>query len=242
MTMNYLTKYYKNLAEDLSRRLNHLENLVEASKLDDDEMVDPETGMPLMPLPDKFARSPLPQSPSDKMVSDTFSLPGSMPEPTRQLPPKVGRVDFSSQVSANAEKDIQTSTDDDEDVRSNIEMDVMQSNDDIPENERRTSPFTGRKIERRRTFLTRDANVANQIEREREERHPEAAQEKQNIEDIMNHLGMISIKNKWLDSKLPFYNNMLNYYYNKQMEKLYKNPTASILYKSPKDQETYGIK
>lgn len=241
--MDYLTKYYKNLAEDLSRRLNHLQILVEASKLEDDEMVDPETGMPLMPLSSKFARSPYTPTESDKLVSNAFSVPGSFQAPTPLSPrPQLGRVDFSSQVSANAEKDIQTSTDDDEDVRSNIEMDVMQSNDDIPENERRTSPFTGRKIERRRTFLTRDANVANQIEREREERHPEAAQEKQNIEDTMKRLGMISIKNNWLDSKLPFYNNMLNYYYNKQMEKLYKNPTASILYKSPKDQETYGIK
>ena len=162
--MDYLTRYYKNLAEDLPRRLNHLENLVEASKLDDDEMVDPETGMPLMPLPDKFARSPYTPTESDKLISNAFSVPGSFQAPTPlSSRPQLGRVDFSSNLQPmTPEEDLKTFLDPEFRARDEIETNALMY-DRHPDNPRSYQDLRSR------------IAISKQVQREREARHPEAA-------------------------------------------------------------------
>jgi hypothetical protein len=222
--MDYVTRYYKNLAEDLSRRLNHLQILVEASKLKDDEMVDPETGMPVMALPDKFARSPYTPTESDKLISNAFSVPGSFQAPTPLSPrPQLGRVDFSSNLQPmTPEEDLKTFLEPEFEARNEIERNVQMS-DRHPYNPRSNQD------------ILRRIAIMKQVEREREARHPEAAKQKEAAQNEIEFMGnsriptgMGGIKGglyDLLDKTFPMYNNILGMRSKRAFEKLKRNPT-----------------
>jgi len=231
--MDYLTNYYKNLAEDLSRRLNHLKILVEASKLEDDEMVDPETGMPLMPLPSKFARSPYTPTESDKLVSNAFSVPGSFQAPTPlSIRPQLGRVDFSSKLPPKTlEQDIKTNFQSELEARDEIEKNVLMQ--DGPQWQDKNPDGNPGNLNYQ-TYVRKQA-IDNQIAREREARNPEAAKQKiaaSNEMDLAYNLhiptGMGGIKGELydlLDKAFPMYNKILNMKLEKAYKKIKKNPT-----------------
>lgn len=222
--MNYITRYYKTLSEDLQRRLNHLQILVEVSKLKDDEMVDPETGMPVMALPNKFARSPYTPTESDKLISNAFSVPGSFQAPTPfSSRPQLGRVDFSSNLQPmTPEEDLKTTFKPEEEARDKIEKNVLM-HDRHPEN-----PNSYQSMRRQRAI---DA----QIQREREARHLEATKQKiaaKNKIDLAYNLriptGMGGIKGglyDLLDTAFPLYNKILGMNSERAYKRIKKNPT-----------------
>lgn len=231
--VDYLTKYYKNLAEDLSRRLNHLQILVEASKLEDDEMVDPETGMPLMPLSSKFARSPYTPTESDKLVSNVFSVPGSFQAPTPlSLRPQLGRVDFSSKLQPRTvEQDIKTNFKSELEARDEIEKNVIMQ--DGPQWQDKNSDGNPGNLNYQ-TYVRKQA-IDKQIAREREARNPEAAKQKEaakNEIDLAFNLrmptGMGGIKGELydlLDIAFPMYNRILGMKSEKAYKRIKNNPT-----------------